>query len=256
LPQAQRPQALSRGRDLGQLPREQALGILAGCGITLTGQFAWGSNYTFLARVSCEQGELQAVYKPAEGEQPLWDFPRKSLARREVAAYLTSEALGWDLVPPTVLRPDGPAGGGSLQLYVDADPEKHYFSFEPEDKQRLRPAALFDVLINNADRKGGHVILDDHGHVWLIDHGICFHREYKLRTVIWDFQEQAIPEDLLRDVKQLRGQLEPGGRLHKGLQGLLSPPEIEAMDRRAGQLLQEARFPSPGPGRPYPWPLV
>jgi uncharacterized repeat protein (TIGR03843 family) len=247
---------LSDGRQVGPLPREQALGILAGCSITLTGQFVWGSNYTFLVRVACDQDELQAVYKPSEGEQPLWDFPRKSLAQREVAAYRVSEALGWDLVPPTVLRPDGPAGGGSLQLYVDADPEKHYFSFEPEDKQRLRPAALFDVLINNADRKGGHVILDDRDHLWLIDHGVCFHQEYKLRTVIWDFQSEPIPESLRQDVESLRGQLRPGQPLSSDLATLLSKAEIRALDRRAEQLLREGCFPTPGPGRAFPWPLV
>jgi uncharacterized repeat protein (TIGR03843 family) len=238
------------------LSREEALRILTGCEISLTGQFVWGSNYTFLAEVTCGDQPLQAVYKPAQGEQPLWDFPRKSLARREVAAYLISEALGWELVPPTVLRPDGPAGGGSLQLYVDGDPEQHYFSFEPQEKQRLRPAALFDALVNNADRKGGHVILDRHEHLWLIDHGVCFHEEYKLRTVIWDFQGQPIPQELLRDLEALRGKLRPGQPLRSELQELLSPAEIQALDRRAAELLKRGRFPTPGPGRPYPWPLV
>jgi len=238
------------------LSREEALRILTGCEIALAGQFVWGSNYTFLAEVTCGGQALQAVYKPAEGEQPLWDFPRKSLARREVAAYLISEALGWELVPPTVLRPDGPAGGGSLQLYVDGDPEKHYFSLEPQEKQRLRPAALFDALINNADRKGGHVILDHHDHLWLIDHGVCFHQEYKLRTVIWDFQGQPIPQELLRDLGALRGELRPGQPLRSELRELLSPAEIQALDRRAAELLQRSRFPTPGPDRPYPWPLV
>lgn len=229
---------------------------LAAGDITLTGQFAWGSNYTFLARVDSEAGPLLAVYKPFEGEQPLWDFPLRSLARREVAAYLTSEALGWDLVPPTVLRPDGPAGGGSLQFYVDADPEQHYFSFEPEEKQRLRPAAVFDVLINNADRKGGHIILDEGGHLWLIDHGVCFHEDYKLRTVIWDFREEHIPPELLRDLMALQAKLQPGQAFHRELGDLLSPQEVVALERRARQLIELGRFPGQGPGRAYPWPLV
>lgn len=247
---------MSRSRGDGILPREHILSILASGDIALTGQFAWGSNYTFLAHVKGDGDQLLAVYKPAEGEQPLWDFPRKSLAQREVAAYLTSEALGWDLVPPTVLRLDGPAGGGSLQYYVDADPERHYFSFEPEQKQRLQPAAVFDVLINNADRKGGHVILDEHDHLWLIDHGVCFHQDYKLRTVIWDFREQPIPGELLRDVGELLAELEPGRTLHDQLQPLLHPAEIEALTERARQLLEHGRFPVPGSGRAYPWPLV
>ena len=172
--------------------------------IEVSGQFVWGSNYTFLVKVGPEDDGFHAVYKPSEGERPLWDFPPQTLAQREVAAYLTSKALGWDLVPPTVLRADGPGGGGSLQLFVEADPERHYFTFSETDKTRLRPAALFDVVINNADRKGGHVILGDNNHIWLIDHGVCFHEDYKLRTVIWDFAGEEIPSELLRDLEAFR----------------------------------------------------
>jgi streptogramin lyase len=120
------------------------------------------------------------------------DFPRASLARREVAAYLVSEALGWRLVPPTVYRKDGPIGSGSLQLFIEHDPGYHYFTFSDADRQRLHPVAIFDLLINNADRKGSHLLLDPDGHLWLIDHGLCFHREDKLRTVIWDFAGEPI----------------------------------------------------------------
>ncbi len=137
------------------------LALLSAGALELKGQFAWGSNYTFLVQVSAGDQVVPAVYKPARGERPLWDFPDGSLAQREVAAYVVSRALGWDLVPPTVLRPDGPAGPGSLQLFVDADPERHYFTFSNEEKQRLRPAAAFDMLVNNADRKAGHVLLGD-----------------------------------------------------------------------------------------------
>ncbi len=239
-----------------ELPLEVILETLSTGEIGVSGQFVWGSNHTFLVEVSSTLGQLQAVYKPAEGEQPLWDFPAKSLARREVAAYLVSEALGWELVPPTVLRSKGPGGGGSLQLYLPADPERHYFSFAPAEKQRLRPAALLDVLINNADRKAGHVLLTPDGHVWLIDHGVCFHEEYKLRTVIWDFAGEPIPALLLDDIERLRSGLDENGTVRLQLAPLLSSAEIRALRDRSDLLLAERTFPPPGPGRPFPWPLV
>jgi len=239
-----------------ELPLELILETLSTGEIGVSGQFVWGSNHTFLVDVGSGHGQLHAVYKPAEGEQPLWDFPAKSLARREVAAYHVSEALGWELVPPTVLRSDGPGGGGSLQLYLPADPERHYFSFEPADKQRLRPAALLDVLINNADRKAGHVLMSSAGHIWLIDHGVCFHEDYKLRTVIWDFAGEPIPAALLTAIEQVRFGLEDQRGLQIQLAPLLSPAEIRALRDRSDLLLAERRFPRPGPGRPFPWPLV
>lgn len=225
--------------------------------IAITGEFLWGSNYTFAASVRRGNHNLQAVYKPTRGERPLWDFPRASLARREVAAYLVSEALGWRLVPPTVYRKDGPIGPGSLQLYIEHDPEYHYFNFSPADRQRLRPVVLFDLLINNADRKGSHVLFDRENHLWLIDHGICFHREDKLRTVIWDFAGEPIPADLCADVSRLSEQLEPGCDLTLKLEDYLSSAEIVALAGRARRLLELARFPGPHPNRrPYPWPPV
>ncbi|MGH2627775.1 MAG: SCO1664 family protein [Anaerolineales bacterium] len=223
--------------------------------LALTGQFVWGSNDTYLARVVTSEGEIQAVYKPSRGEQPLWDFPGGSLAARETAAYLTSRALGWDLVPPTVLRQDGPAGPGSVQLYVEADTDRHYFTFTPQEKQRLRPAAAFDLTINNADRKGGHVLLALDGHVWLIDHGVCFHREDKLRTVIWDFVGEPIPAPLLEDLHAFREGLRRGG-LRREFETLLNGLEIAALERRADRLLADPCFPPPGRGRPYPWPMI
>jgi len=235
---------------------DPVLSLLATGSLELKGQFAWGSNYTFLVRVSSGHQAMPAVYKPARGERPLWDFPEGSLAQREVAAYVVSRALGWDLVPPTVLRPDGPAGPGSLQLFVDADPERHYFTFSDEEKQRLRPAAAFDLLINNADRKAGHVLLGGQGHLWLIDHGVCFHAEDKLRTVIWDFAGEAIPDDLLGDIRSFRRGLTRDGALKDELSGLLAPEELDALRARTGRLIRGRRFPPPGAGRPYPWPLV
>jgi uncharacterized repeat protein (TIGR03843 family) len=223
--------------------------------ISITGEFMWGSNYTFAVEISHDGQILQGVYKPTQGERPLWDFPRESLARREVAAYLVSEALGWGFVPPTVYRDDGPMGSGSLQLYVEHDPEYNYFSFSKEDLQRLRPVALFDILINNADRKGSHVMLDQVGHIWLIDHGISFHRDLKLRTVIWDFAGEPLSDELCSALINFETQLQPGTELRKQLDYQLTPAEVDALAKRTSNLFAIRRFPNPHPKRrPYPWP--
>lgn len=229
--------------------------------LAIKGEFLWGSNYTFLAEVSREGEMLQAVYKPSKGERPLWDFPSATLARREVAAYRVSQALEWGLVPPTVFRLKGPLGAGSLQLFVEHDPEYHYFNFTPEDIQRLRPVVLFDILINNADRKGSHILRDDAGALWLIDHGVCFHVEDKLRTVIWDFVGEAIPEELCRDLTRLAELLRPvdGGQSPLAVELLeyLSRGEIRALAARANQLVTTGVFPAPDPyRRPFPWPQI
>jgi len=223
--------------------------------ISLQGQFMLGSNYTFLVNVSHEGREVPAVYKPSKGEQPLWDFPENSLAGREVAAYLASEALGWCFVPYTLLRDDGPFGPGSLQQYVDYNPDYHYFTFKDEDKARLRPVVLFDLLVNNADRKGSHIILQKRTKkMFLIDHGLCFHEDDKLRTVIWDFAGQPIPSDLVADLGKFRARLTtPDLRSALGL--YLSPNEITAIDARAAALVASGVFPLPPHDRrafPYP----
>jgi uncharacterized repeat protein (TIGR03843 family) len=234
---------------------EAVLHTLTRGDLRLEGQFQWGSNYTFLVTAIGPLGKIRAVYKPRQGERPLWDFPYGTLAAREVAAYRTSSALGWNLVPPTVLRPDGPAGPGSLQLFLDIDPERHVFTFGHEDRQRLRPTVAFDVLINNADRKGGHILLAPDGHIWLIDHGISFHEDDKLRTVLWEFAGEAIPADILSDLERFTRALTEGG-LDETYANLLTVGETQAMARRAERLLADGVFPAPGPGRPYPWPLV
>jgi uncharacterized repeat protein (TIGR03843 family) len=225
--------------------------------IALEGEFLWGSNYTLLVTVDCGDEQVKAVYKPTRGVRPLWDFDAPTLARREVLAYIVSEALGWELVPPTVFRMTGPLGPGSLQLYVDHDPEYHYFNFSREDRERLRPAAVFDVLINNADRKGGHFILDADRHIWLIDHGICFHEEPKLRTVLWDFAGEPIPEDLAAGVAAFEGSLTADTSTSRAIRTQLSGREYDALGRRASRLLTGKVFPlPPRDARPYPWPLV
>lgn len=224
--------------------------------IAVVGQVTWGSNFTFLVKIEGEDGEIPAIYKPARGEQPLWDFPHGSLADREVAAYLTSKALGWDLVPPTVLRMDAPAGPGSMQLYIDVDPERHYFTFSEVEKRRLRPTALFDVIINNADRKSGHILLSEDNRLWLIDHGLCFHDEEKLRTVVWDFAGEPVPDELLESVRILRDHLTLENESLDALSHFLSKPELEKLRERIDRILRTPVFPSPGVSRPYPWPLV
>jgi uncharacterized repeat protein (TIGR03843 family) len=237
------------------LTEARLLDLLATGDMQLEGQFLYGSNFTFLVQVDCPDGSLKAVYKPSQGERPLWDFPSGTLAAREAAAYQVSRQLGWELVPPTVIRTEGPSGPGSLQWFVDADPSRHYFTVDDADKERLLPAAVFDVLINNADRKGGHVLFDTHDHLWLIDHGVCFHTEPKLRTVIWDFAGEPIPQPLLADLQAFHDTL--GGRQFRGeLSPLLDPDEIDALSDRNQGLLDSGKLPFPGPGRHYPWPLI
>jgi hypothetical protein len=217
--------------------------------IELKGQFMLGSNYTFLVDVHYQGETLPAVYKPSKGEQPLWDFPDNSLAQREVAAYLVSEALGFRFVPFTALRHDGPHGAGSIQQYIDYDPDYHYFNFSDEDKQLLKPVVLFDLLVNNADRKGGHVFFENGTHkLFAIDHGICFHEDDKLRTVLWDFAGQKIPGDLLARIDLRRDLLAV-------LRRYLTPREISALCARADSIHQRASFPrQPRDRRAMPWP--
>lgn len=238
------------------MDKEKILATLRNGHLKIVGQFTWGTNYTFLAEVSGDEGQFEAVYKPQRGERPLWDFPAESLAGREVAAFLVSEALGWGLVPTTVFRQDGPLGPGSLQHRVGHDPDQHYFTFGEKMRAQLRQPALFDLIVNNADRKGGHVLLDEQGKIWLIDHGISFHTEPKLRTVIWDFAGEDLPTQLLSDMQRVRTQLK-AGVLRKDLSNYLSPAELSALNERLEYLLADPRFPAPPEDeRVTPWPLV
>jgi hypothetical protein len=234
---------------------EDLLPVLQEGEIELQGQFMLGSNYTFLVKVKHAGGEIPAVYKPQKGEQPLWDFPENSLAGREVAAYLVSQALGWELVPLTVLR-DGPFGPGSLQQYIEYNPNYHYFNFKPEDRQRLRPVALFDLLVNNADRKGSHVFFQKRTRrLFAIDHGLCFHADDKLRTVLWDFAGEPFPPELLAALAGLRPGLGEAGELRRALSAYLYPVEIEALRGRLENLLNEPVYPAaPENRRAFPYP--
>lgn len=230
--------------------------------LEIEGLLPWSSNYTFLVQVCGEAVELPAVYKPRRGERPLWDFPQGTLCARERAAFVVSAALGWALTPPTVLR-DGPHGLGSVQLFIEHDPERHYFTFEgqPDYTAQLQKLVLFDILINNADRKGGHVLLEQKegqpDHLWAIDHGVCFHTDPKLRTVIWEFAGQPAPPDLLADLQRFQEDMAlDNGRLRTQLNELLSVQEVTALLHRLRNLLQTGLFPQPGSGRHYPWPPV
>jgi uncharacterized repeat protein (TIGR03843 family) len=220
------------------------------------GMMRWSSNYTFLLSIALDGVNTTAVYKPQRGERPLWDFPDGTLCYREVASFETAHALGWILVPPTVLR-DGPHGIGSVQFYVEHDPEVNYFTFTQEMVPQLQRMALFDHLVNNADRKGGHCLLDSNGYLWGIDHGITFNTDNKLRTVIWDFAGQPVPEPLLNDIEQLCVALDnPECEYRKKLDTLLSQREITAFQRRVQQITHTRRYPQPGRGPNYPWPPV
>lgn len=242
----------------------EVLQLLQNGTVEIEGLLPWSSNYAFLVRVCDGPVEVGAVYKPRRGERPLWDFAQGTLCQRELAAFVVSEALGWHIVPPTVLR-DAQHGPGTIQLYIDHDPARHYFTIEGDTSFRtqLQRIALLDILINNADRKAGHVLLqatdapDGIERLWGIDHGICFHVDPKLRTVIWEFGGTAIPAEMKREMEALRVRLaDDADLLPVALGGLLSPVELEALRRRLNRLIDRATFPQPGAGRHYPWPPV
>lgn len=211
----------------------------------------WSSNATFLAELTLDGATALAVYKPERGERPLWDFP-SGLYKREIAAYLLSDALGWGLVPLTIAR-DGPYGEGSFQLFVDADFEQHFFTLVENDAHhdRLRRMCVFDLLANNADRKSGHCLLGPDGLVYGIDNGLSFHVEPKLRTVIWAFAGQPIPEVLLDDVRRVFD-----AALPPALAALLTGAERKVLAARARAILNAGRFPRDDSGYRYPWPVV
>ncbi|MGH9295729.1 MAG: SCO1664 family protein [Acidimicrobiales bacterium] len=230
----------------------ERLEVLARGEVEVEGRMPWSSNATFLARVELGGGFLRAIYKPGAGERPLWDFPG-GLYRREVAAFELARATGLEVVPETVLRADAPLGEGSLQRFVEADFTEHYFTLlkEPGHLPGLRRVAGFDLLANNADRKGGHLLVDAAAAIWGIDHGLCFHEAPKLRTVMWDFAGDPLPEEVLAACEVVKDELPAA------LYALLSPEECVAISCRAEDLLAEPHYPAPRDDyRSYPWPLV
>ena len=224
--------------------------------IDVLGLLPYSSNYVFLARLEHEGNEELAVYKPRKGETPLWDFPEGTLAAREVAAFVVSEAAGWNLVPPTVLRDDAPMGPGSLQQFIEHDPERHFFTLAEERFEDFRAFAAFDAVINNADRKGGHILEDAERRLWGVDHGLSFNLAPKLRTVIWAFEGDAIDNPIRRHLEALTWGFSTSEGWGAELGRLLSPAEARATLERATALLGDGIFPCPETTHHLPWPLV
>lgn len=239
------------------LTADRILDLLSSGEIEVEGLIPWSSNATLLITVRDEELSSLAIYKPQGGENPLWDFTYGTLGMREVAAYLVCDALGWEMIPPTVLR-QGPHGLGSVQFFIHAQDEAHYFTIQddPGYTPDLMRLAAFDVIANNADRKSGHCLVDHQGRLWAIDNALTFHDEPKLRTVIWDFATQSLPESVLADLLSLQAILDKGAQLALALGQLLSEEEVAAFRQRLHRLIDAAHFPEPGPGRVVPWPLV
>lgn len=236
---------------------DRVLEALARGELAVETSMPYSSNYTLLTRVQHEDLQLLAIYKPRRGERPLWDFPRGTLYRREAAAYLLSERLGFGFVPPTVVR-DGPYGVGMVQLFIVNDEESHLFTMLKEGgyDDTIRRLCVFDCLINNADRKSGHALKGLDGKLWAIDHGICFHYEPKLRTVLWDFVGEPLPRGVLDVLCQLQASLNAGDGIVRLLDELLDKTEVRALRRRLDRLIDSGKFPAPGSGPNVPWPPV
>ena len=242
--------ALEAGLTDPALPR-----VLVAGELEVLGLLPNASNHTFLARARGDDEEMLAVYKPRRGETPLWDFPEGTLCAREVATYVVARTIGWPNVPATVLR-DGPYGIGSVQRFVPFDPEEHYFTLGDRFPAEFRRVAAFDLVVNNADRKAGHCLLGEDGRIYVVDHGVCFSREPKLRTVIWDFIGQPLDDQLRADVRLLASDVRGGG-VRDELANLLTEDELVALAARAEAVAEMDRFPDPGPDRrPFPWPPI
>ncbi|MFJ9602124.1 SCO1664 family protein [Streptomyces althioticus] len=256
--------------------------LLARGELTVRGRIREASNAALYCTVTHEDREAACVYKPVAGERPLWDFPDGTLAGREAAAYEVSRATGWDLVPPTVLR-DGPYGEGMCQLWIETEPGAELLALvdgdEPEpgwkaiglaeagegrtallvhaDDDRLRRLSVLDAVINNADRKGGHLLPTADGRLYGIDHGVTFNTENKLRTLLWGWAGEPLPEEALDVLKGLRDALTPSGPLTAALTPLITPAEIDATRARVDALLTSGTHPEPGTDWPaIPWPPV
>ena len=235
-----------------ELDPDQCLELLREGELEIEGRLLDASNATLYAAITHNDVTTACVYKPIRGERPLWDFPDGTLAFREVAAYAVSAATGWDIVPPTVLR-DGPFGPGMVQLWIDVDERVDLTDLVRQDHPALRRMAAFDAVVNNADRKGGHLLPVPGGHVYGVDHGVCFHEEAKLRTVLWGWRGKRFAEEERAVLAAVRTDLD--GALGETLAGLLSTPELAALTDRVDGLLRTGRFPYPSPDWPaVPWP--
>ncbi|MBI4298756.1 MAG: SCO1664 family protein [Chloroflexi bacterium] len=216
----------------------------------------WGSNYNFLLDIEGRPAvKVKAIYKPQAGESPLIDFPIGTLYKREYATYVVSKALGWPHVPPTVIR-EGPHGIGSIQLFIDAYPQPNYFTLRDDHSEVFKQIAIFDILINNADRKAGHCLLGRDNKIWIIDHGLTFNQIFNLRTVIWDFCGHPVPAPLVKNLESLLKLLSIPSQLTEDLRQVLTESEIKALMRRLHLILGNPVFPNHDPFRrdvPWPW---
>ncbi len=220
--------------------------------MTIEGRLVDASNTTLYCAIELNGVEAACVYKPVAGERPLWDFPDGTLAGREVGAYLVSAASGWDLVPPTVLR-EGPLGPGACQLWLDIDEDVDIVALVQSDNPVLRKMAVFDAVINNADRKGGHILPMPGGHIYGVDHGICFSTDDKLRTVLWGWRGTPLADEALETLTRLRTEI--AGELGDKLRTLITPREVAATRRRIERLLRFGVYPQPSDDWPaIPWP--
>lgn len=238
-----------------RLPVDDALTLLRSGELSIEGRLVDASNATLYCRVEADGLVAACVYKPVAGERPLWDFPDGTLAEREVAAYEISAASGWDVVPPTIYR-DGPAGPGMVQLWIEADDETDIVGLlRSRRSERLRDIAVFDAVINNSDRKGGHLIPTHDGHIYGVDHGVSLHQEPKLRTVLWQWAADELADRHIQTLTALRSALqdELGDRLSE----LLTRREIRQTQRRVDGLLNSRRHPEPSDDWPaVPWPAM
>ena len=233
--------------------RDATLRLLERGTLAVRGRIVTASNASFLGTVTEGAATATCVYKPVRGERPLDDFPDGTLWKRERAAYLVSEASGWDIVPPTVTRDEGPFGEGMTQLWIDIDEDVDVWKMVNEPDERLRRIALFDAVVNNADRKGGHLLPAPGGHIYGVDHGICFAAEPKLRTILWDWRGEPIAPAELDVLRSLRAKLD--GPLCQTLQPLIAPGEMRALNARLDRLIRAKVFPQPDPYRmAVPWP--
>jgi uncharacterized repeat protein (TIGR03843 family) len=235
---------------------EAALELLTTGSLKIEGRLVAASNATMYCTVRLRGRTAACVYKPVAGERPLWDFPLGTLAGREVAAYAVSQAAGWKLVPPTVMR-DGPFGTGMCQLWIDADDGTDLVALaRSRDQPKLRDMAVFDAVVNNADRKIGHLLPVPGGGLYGCDHGVCFGEEYKLRTVLWQWRGQKLPGRALSALARLQTEL-GGGPLAAALADLLSPAEVAATRSRVDLLIKHRVHPYPPENWPaVPWPPV
>jgi uncharacterized repeat protein (TIGR03843 family) len=240
----------------GEIDEDAALELLARGELGIEGRLVVASNATLYCSITLDGTEAACVYKPVAGERPLWDFPTGTLAGREVAAYAVSKAVGWDVVPPTVFR-DGPFGPGMCQLWIDCDPDEDIIALaRRDDHDGLRDMAVFDAVVNNADRKIGHLLPTTGGHLYGCDHGVTFAEEYKLRTVLWQWRGEPLPDRATEALRRLESALDQGP-LAAELVSRLSADEVDATKRRVALLLKHRVHPYPPEGWPaVPWPPV